>query len=65
MPEISIIIRTKNEERWIGHCLRMIYTQTISDFEVVLVDNKSDDHTVEIAHRYPVNHFINIAFIRG
>ena len=60
MPEISIIIRTKNEERWIGHCLAMVYKQTLQDFEVVLVDNKSDDHTVEIAKRYSVDHFVNI-----
>jgi len=60
MPDISIIIRTKNEERWIGHCLAMIYRQTLQDFEVVLVDNQSDDHTVEIARRYPIDHFVNI-----
>jgi len=60
VKSISIIIRTKNEERWIGHCLEMIYKQTLQDFEVVLVDNKSDDHTVEIAKRYRVDHFVNI-----
>ncbi len=60
MPEISIIIRAKNEERWIGHCLAMIYKQTLQDFEVVLVDNKSNDHTLEIAKRYPVDHFVKI-----
>ena len=49
MPEISIIIRTKNEERWIGHCLAMVYKQTLEDFEVILVDNQSEDHTVEIS----------------
>ena len=26
-PLISIIIRTKNEERWIDHCLSSIATQ--------------------------------------
>ena len=43
---ISIIIRTKNEERWIGHCLKQIKKQTYQDFEVVLVDNNSSDYTV-------------------
>lgn len=60
MPEISIIIRAKNEERWIGHCLAMVYKQTLRDFEVVVVDNKSDDRTLEIAKKYPIDHFINI-----
>lgn len=54
MPKISIIVRTKNEERWIGRCLRMIYQQDLQDLEVVLVDNRSSDHTVQVARKYPV-----------
>jgi CMP-N-acetylneuraminic acid synthetase len=52
MSEISIIIRTYNEEKWIGQCLRGISQQTlenISDIEVILVDNLSEDKTVEKA----------------
>ena len=26
---ISIIIRTKNEEKWIGHCLEAIFLQKV------------------------------------
>ena len=51
-PLVSIIIRTKNEERWIDHCLSAITTQSISDFEIVLVDNNSNDRSVEIAKKY-------------
>lgn len=60
MPEISIIVRTKNEERWIGHCLAMLYQQDCSDFEVILVDNASADHTVKVAKRFPLAAVINI-----
>lgn len=60
MPEISIIVRTKNEERWIGHCLAMIYQQDYKSFEVILVDNASTDHTVQVAKRYPLASIINI-----
>ena len=60
MPEISIIIRTKNEERWIGHCLAMVFKQDYKDFEVILVDNASADHTVEVAKRYPLARVITI-----
>lgn len=49
MSEISIIIRTYNEERWISECLRQLQNQTIDDFEVILVDNLSTDKTVEKA----------------
>jgi len=60
MPEISIIIRTKNEERWIAHCLAMLYQQDYSDFEVILVDNASIDNTVQVAQRFPLAAVINI-----
>jgi len=57
---ISIIIRTKNEERWIGRCLRMVFKQTYQDFEVIIVDNDSVDHTVSIASKHPVK-IVNIS----
>ena len=60
MPKVSIIIRTKNEERWIGHCLSMVFKQDYDDFEVVLVDNDSTDNTLAIASRYPIAHQVNI-----
>jgi len=60
MPTVSIVVRTKNEERWIAHCLEMLYDQDYQDFEVILVDNESDDYTVEVAKRYPLANIINI-----
>ena len=51
-PLVSIIIRTKNEERWIDHCLSAIATQSIKDYEIILVDNNSDDNSVKIAKKY-------------
>lgn len=51
---ISIIIRSKNEERWIRQCLKRVQSQTIKDIEIVLVDNQSTDRTVERARQtYP------------
>ena len=51
-PLVSIIVRTKNEERWIDHCLSAIATQSIRDYEIILVDNNSDDNSVKIAKKY-------------
>ena len=51
-PLISIIIRTKNEERWIDHCLSAIETQKLTDHEIILVDNNSEDRSVKIARKY-------------
>lgn len=46
MVEISVIVRTYNEEKWIGHCLRSVTEQTLDDVEIILVDNLSTDKTV-------------------
>lgn len=46
MARVSIVVRTHNEEEWIGQCLRKVSEQTIDDVEVILVDNKSTDKTV-------------------
>ena len=53
-PLVSIIIRTKNEERWIAPCLRAVFAQTYKNFEVVLVDNGSTDQTLKRAREFGV-----------
>ncbi len=49
--EFSVIIRCKNEERWIGHTI-----QSVLDFiphnEIVIVDNNSEDNSIEIANSF-------------
>lgn len=50
MKSASIIIRTKNEEQWIGLCLRAVKAQSYrGKVEIILVDNNSTDKTVEKA----------------
>jgi rhamnosyltransferase len=51
---VSIIIRTRNEERWIKHCLEAVYDQDYKNFEVIIVDNKSTDGTIQKASKFPV-----------
>ena len=53
-PLVSIIIRTKNEEKWISACLQSVFSQDYPNFEVVVVDNKSTDLTVRRAKQFPV-----------
>ena len=52
---VSIIVRTKNEERWIGLCLDSINRQNYKNFEIILVDNNSTDRTIVKAKKYNVN----------
>ena len=46
-PLVSVIVRTKNEEKWITACLSAISRQDYPDFEVIVVDNGSTDRTLE------------------
>jgi cellulose synthase/poly-beta-1,6-N-acetylglucosamine synthase-like glycosyltransferase len=57
-PKISIVIIAFNEEKYIGHLLESIKKQTYKNFEVILVDDHSEDDTVKIAkthtHDFPL-----------
>jgi glycosyltransferase involved in cell wall biosynthesis len=51
-PLFSIILPTLNVEPTLEACLASIATQTLADFEIVLVDGGSSDKTLEIASNF-------------
>lgn len=46
-PLISVIMSTYNDELYIEESLRSILNQTLADFELIIYDDCSTDHTVE------------------
>ncbi|SVD99801.1 uncharacterized protein METZ01_LOCUS452655, partial [marine metagenome] len=60
-PIVSLIIRTKNEERWIPSCLDAVFGQNYKSFEVIIVDNESTDKTTEKALQYPIKKIVTIS----
>ncbi|MDD5547500.1 MAG: glycosyltransferase family A protein [Candidatus Pacebacteria bacterium] len=52
MVESSVVIRTKNQGKWLGECLKRLSEQTYKNFEIVIVDSGSTDNTLEIAKKY-------------
>lgn len=56
MLNVSIIIPTWNEEERITDCLNNATRQTVAPHEVIVVDNKSTDHTVEVVKRFIEEH---------
>ncbi len=50
--EISIIIPVYNAEKYIGRCIESIQKQSFSNFEVILVNDCSQDNSVEIIRKY-------------
>lgn len=51
-PKVSILIPVYNRENLIAECIQSALDQTYTDFEVVVVDNASDDETWEICQRF-------------
>ena len=48
MNEISVIIRVKNEERWIGHAIQSVI-ENLPGSEIIIIDNNSTDNSIQIA----------------
>jgi len=50
---ISIVIPNYNMAATIGHCLEAAFSSDYKNFEVVVVDDHSDDNSGEIIKKYP------------
>ena len=57
LPFITVVVPARNEEEKIGRCLESLAKQNYPNFEVIAVDDRSDDRTGEIiqslAAKYP------------
>ena len=51
-PKISIIVSMYNSESTIGKCIESILQQTLSELEVILVNDGSTDNTLDICKKY-------------
>ncbi|KKF98517.1 glycosyltransferase [Methanosarcina mazei] len=56
-PEVSIIILTRNGKATIGECLKKVYAQNYTNFEVIVIDSASTDGTPDIVNNFPVRFF--------
>lgn len=52
MPEISVIVPVYKVEKYLEECLKSILRQTFTDFELILVDDGSPDHSGMICDQY-------------
>ena len=59
-PETTWVIRTLNEEKWLGKVLESLFLQSRLDFEIIIVDSGSTDKTLKIIDFYPIRKVINI-----
>ena len=52
MPRFSICISSFNDADYLCDCVDSVLSQSFSDFELVIVNDKSTDNTAEIIDRY-------------
>jgi chlorobactene glucosyltransferase len=63
-PRVSILIPCRNEEDNIGRCLNSLLRQDYENFEIVVLDDNSEDSTWEIISNYASKHD-NIKVFQG
>lgn len=55
-PLVSIIVPVYNVELYLEQCLNSLLKQTLSNIEIILIDDKSTDNSPEICNRYASLH---------
>ncbi len=63
-PQVSVVIATLNRATYLNLCLHALTKQTASsnEYEIIVVDNGSNDNTCEVVSAYCESH-INIRYI--
>jgi len=52
MPKVSVIIPVYNTEKYLGECLDSVLKQTLSDIEIICIDDGSTDNSLKILNKY-------------
>lgn len=55
-PLVSVVVASHNGERFVAAALESVYAQDYEPFEVVFVDDGSEDGTAAIAQTFPVRY---------
>ncbi len=61
--EISVILCTYNREKYLRNCINSVLDQTFKDWELVVVDDGSEDNTFEIVNDY-IQKLPNIYYLK-
>ena len=52
VPKVSIILPARNEEAFIGRCLHTLTKQDYPNYEIIVINDSSEDATGEIIRKY-------------
>ncbi|MDX2097504.1 MAG: glycosyltransferase family 2 protein [Leptolyngbyaceae cyanobacterium bins.59] len=62
-PEISVIVCTYNRARYLSDCIESVVHQTFQNWELIIVDDGSQDDTFVIVNTY-LQKFNNIRYLK-
>lgn len=62
-PEISIILCTFNRATYLNRCIDSVIDQTFKDWELLIVDDGSQDNTFDVVNPY-IERFTNIRYLK-
>ena len=51
-PKVSVIVPARNEEKLISKCLDSLLEQDYENYEIIVIDDSSEDATGEIIKKY-------------
>lgn len=54
-PKVSIILPARNEEKYLNSCVDSLLKQTYPNYEIILVNDESQDNTLSIMNKYAEN----------
>ena len=55
MPMVSVLMTAYNREKYIAEAIESVLASTYTNFELIIVDDRSSDNTVAIAQTYAAN----------
>jgi glycosyltransferase involved in cell wall biosynthesis len=59
-PKVSVIVTSYNYGRFLDECLTSIRNQTFKNYELIVVDDGSNDNTIDAAQRYSPDKLIRL-----
>ncbi len=62
-PEVSVILCTYNRASYLPCCIDSVFAQTFTDFELIVIDDGSDDDTFNVVDPY-IHLHRNIRYVK-
>ena len=63
-PSVSVLVNTWNRADFLRNCLQGYLRQTVRNFEIVVADDGSEDHTPEVVETFRRSSGIPIDYVR-